>query len=416
MGWIEKIWRGVGGARVASWWRGRQAGAMVRVKSIAPADMIEPMWASQPLTQDWTLKRTISGGMRNTWVYVAIKKNARTAASVPWKIGRVSSSGEFQELESAHPAREIWERPNTLGGTKTLIHRGLLHYQQHGNALWAITRYDDGTPSELWELHPEQTRPTPSKEEGKVLDGYRFTRADGSYRDIVPEDVLHIQDPDPDSIYWGLSPLKAAGRAVDADNSAAEAQKKGTDNMFAPSAIISPKSEADLTKGAGAMMSKDRAMAERKVFNRQYVGAENAGKVLWAPESVDIHMLGRTPKEMQFKDSRRLTREEILPAWEVPPPLVGLLENANYSNAREMRRTWWEDRLLGLIEDMADGFNAFFYREFPGERIEVRPDVSRIPALQVSFRERAETAEVLQRLGWSDDEIEQRLQLGRPGR
>lgn len=81
-----------------------------------------------------------------------------------------------------------------------------------------------------------------------------------------------------------------------------------------------------------------------------------------------------TPEQMQYIAGRRLTREEVAAAYFVPPPMVGILDNANYSNAELFHRSLYQDTLgpwltliqqeymLQLVSDVTD--NQDVYVEF----------------------------------------------------
>jgi HK97 family phage portal protein len=375
------------------------------IKSVTPQDTTAPLSTTQPQWQDYDEQATIDAALADsTWAYAAIYKNSKAAALVPWTVERRNTSGELEAVES-HALVDLMAKPNELGGWLTFVLRGLIHYQQSGNALWAITRYPDGSPSELWELTPGKVRPIEAKEGESIWRAYRYTRTDGSYMDLAPEDVLHLQNPDPANVHWGLSPLKPSGKAIDTDIASAEAQKSGVDNNFMVPAIISPKE--------GKTISRTKARADKTVFEDRHVGPTKGGKILWMSQPYQVEFLSQTPKDVSFIEGRKMAREEIVAIHGTPPPLVGILENANYSNAREMRRTWWEETLLGMLEIFRDFLQMQLVdREWPDEGLIINYDTSGVLALQTDFGERLTQASALAALGVQLSEINRRLNLG----
>jgi len=385
--------------------RRRRALPSLAVKSISPQQMSAPLSTSQPQWQDYDEQATIDAALEeSTWAYAAIYKNAKAAALVPWVVKRRTASGDLEDVES-HPLVDLMARPNELGGWLTFVLRGLIHYQQSGNALWAVTRYPNSSPSELWEMAPGKVRPIEAKSGDSIWRAYRYTRSDGSYTDLLPKDVLHLQNPDPSNVHWGLSPLKPSGKAIDTDIASAEAQKAGVDNNFMVPAIISPKE--------GKTISRSKAQADKTVFEGRHVGSTKGGKILWMSQPYTVEFLSQSPKEVDFQASRRDTRTEIIAVHGTPPPLVGILENANYSNSREMRRTWWEETLLGMLEIMRDFLQMQLVdAEWPGENLVLMLDTSGVLALQTDFGERITQASALAALGFQPDAINRRLNLG----
>lgn len=398
--------------------RGRRTRALPAATerySLRPQDTVSPWDAQRPQYRDYTTDQTIANAIvDSSWAYIAITRNAQTAASVPWHLSRRDARGALTRVDR-HPLVDLIRRPNELDDWMTLVTRALIHLQQWGNALWAITRSDAGAPIELWPLNPAHVKPVPAGEgsEGGIITAYRYTRPkDGAYFDIDPADVVHIQRPDPSNVYWGLSPMRAGGKAIDTDIAASDAQKSGADNHFMPPAIVSPAAD-EKTPGLQRGIARDKAKADKTAFEEAYIGKGKAGKVMWLGRAYRVDFLSRTPQEMSFVESRRYTREEILSLFGMPPPLAGVLENANYSNSKEMRRTWWEDTLCGLLEHLRRGLQMHFVaREYPREDFVLEYDTSGVPALQAAYSEKLEQAAQLQALGVPLDVINDRLRLG----
>lgn len=61
-----------------------------------------------------------------------------------------------------------------------------------------------------------------------------------------------------------------------------------------------------------------------------------------------------TPKDLQYVESRRLTREETAAAYFIPPPMLGLLENATFSNITEQHLMLYQDTLGPLLSQIQD--------------------------------------------------------------
>jgi HK97 family phage portal protein len=61
-----------------------------------------------------------------------------------------------------------------------------------------------------------------------------------------------------------------------------------------------------------------------------------------------------TPKDLQYIESRKLTREETAAAYFIPPPMLGLLEHATFSNIVEQHQMLYQDCLgpsIVMVQD-----------------------------------------------------------------
>jgi HK97 family phage portal protein len=53
----------------------------------------------------------------------------------------------------------------------------------------------------------------------------------------------------------------------------------------------------------------------------------------------------QTSRDLQYIEGRKLTREEVAAAYHIPPPMIGLLENATFSNITEQRKMLYTETL-----------------------------------------------------------------------
>ena len=77
--------------------------------------------------------------------------------------------------------------------------------------------------------------------------------------------------------------------------------------------------------------------------------------------------------DMQFIEGSRLALNTVASVYHVNPTMIGLLDNANYSNVREFRRMLYGDTLGPLLAQIEDRLNAFLVPRFdsrPGVYLE----------------------------------------------
>jgi len=383
------------------------------VKSYRPQDSIHIVRPQDPAWVDWTLDtRSDQVLSSSSWVYTAVTSIATALASVEWYVeARPQRSGAWARDDDNELA-ELLGMTNMQAGWLDIIEEGAISLLLSGNALFTKIRVDQnggvsprGRVAEVWPLIPRGNKVVVSRE--RFIDSYEHTASDGKKYTIDADDAVHIRLPNPFNPRWGLSPLIPAGKAVDADLSAAGAQKAGTDNMFVPAGIITLEPRDD-EEG----LSQEEADDVKKSFDDQYVGTDNAGKIVFLGLNAKYQSLALSPKEVDFIDSRKMTREEILAVYKIPPPLAGILERATYSNAQTMQETWWVNSLVPQLQRMKRVFNRQLVRPDFGSQFRLQCDLKTVPALRAILAANVKIAKDLQALGYSANEANARLGLG----
>ena len=72
-----------------------------------------------------------------------------------------------------------------------------------------------------------------------------------------------------------------------------------------------------------------------------------------------------SPEAAQYIEARKLTREEVAAAFHVPPPMVGILDHATFSNITEQHKNLYQDTLGPLLEQLQQEFEAQLFPDFP---------------------------------------------------
>lgn len=351
-------------------------------------------------SSEWTTERAIGQGLKaSTWVYACCSRIARAAASVPWKV-QVRSNGEWVEAPEEHPLRLLLEKPNPLQSRSRLFELAVFNLELCGNAMLHKTRGTGGKVEELWSLNPDRVDPIP--DEIEVLRGYKVKAARGRPVELAPSELVHFMFSDPANPLWGLGPLQVVAQAVDSDSSARTWQRASFDNRAVPDGFVSFKHA----------LSKEQHELATKVIRETRTGPRNArsigvlgGDATWIPASL-------SPIEMDFLQSRKLTREEICAVFQVPPTLIGIYEDATLANLSASRLLFWEETVIPLVEYLADELNRSFVLPEYGPDVWLFPDVERLPALRERAIGNASTAQTYFGMGVPFNAINERLGLG----
>lgn len=367
-----------------------------------------PFQGGKPVWSDWSTANAVKQGYKESiWVYTAINKKAAAAASVPWKVYKLNqSSGEWEEQKN-HPLEQLIERPNPFMTRKDLIERITAHLNLGGNALQKKVRAgfgpQKGRTIELWPISPDGIKPVPDQK--LFIKEYEVKNERGQVTESIdPKDLIHFMFLDPSNPLWGLGPLQVAAKTVDTDNEAVRWNKVALQNRAVTDGVFTFDNPLHTTEWEEA----------RRQIRTQHQGSSNAREPWVLGSGAKWNQMSLSPAEMDFIQSRKMTREEIAAVFDVPPPMIGLYENATLANIETARKIFWLDGVIPYLDDLQNSFNLSLTPEFqqPGEILELRYDVSNVEALQENFGEKLDNAGKMQKLGVSLKEINRRLELG----
>jgi HK97 family phage portal protein len=396
-----------------SWWKrlfgerekpdnGEQLLAKLQKAISAAGSYIRVAPFGKPVFTDWKADVAIRDGFKaSNWVYACVKRLSDAASMVPWSVQERRGNGEWKTVPG-HPLEILIENPNPFMSRQDMFERMTQHLNLAGNALLHKVQVK-GTTVELWPINPDTLKPIPN--EKNWLAGYQFFK--GTNEDVIvkPDKIIHAMFSDPANPYWGMSPLQAVGKIVDTELDAISWWKVSLQNRCVKDGIISFKRP----------LSIDQWTQAREAVQEQISGTSNARGPIIVGEDVDYQPFAMTPAELDFINSRKMTRSDILGVFCVPPPLVGILDKATYANVQEARKIFWIDTIMPYMESLRAAMNRSLIPEF-GEPTKLRLalDFSSIDVFMNIIADRAEAAERYFRMGVPLDTITRVLDLAIP--
>jgi len=334
------------------------------------------------------------GYKRSTWVYSCVRLRAANIAAVPWTV-EVRRGDEWME-DDRHPLKMLLDYPNPSYDFSMMVRQWLYHLDLGGDAFSTKVRNGAGKTVEVWPLFPDYMEILPGRD--RMIAAYRYRKQMVS-RDIPSDDIIHLKYANPGDMYYGLSPLHAAARAVDIDEEAEKWQKISLQNMAVPPGGFMMEGE----------VTQEQYEMTRKIIKEQS-GPEHAREP-WVMANGKWQNMAQTSVEMDFINSRKMTREEICSAYSVPPPLVGIYENATLANIETARQILWREGLIPALDEIQGQLNLQLASEY-GTDVRIVYDLSNVEALAENYKEKVDNARTLWSMGVPLTEINQRLELG----
>lgn len=148
---------------------------------------------------------------------------------------------------------------------------------------------------------------------------------------------------------------------------------------------------AVLQRPAGAPRWSDPARESfRADWYAKYTGdGPQAGGTPLLEDGMTLNRVDFSASEQQFVEAAKLSFSTVAAAFHVNPTMVGVLDNANYSNVREFRRMLYGDTLGPLIAQIEDRLNTFLLPMLGMDNARHYVEFNIAEKLQGSFEEQA---------------------------
>lgn len=322
------------------------------------------------------------------WVYSCVNRIATKGAGVPLKLYRKrKDKGQvIMDEVTEHPLLHLLETVNPYMSGYDLKEATLTYEELAGNAYWLLDMFVGGKPTEIYPLNPHRVQILPSKEE--LVAEYKYHVGGGQWLSLEKSTVLHFKYFNPTNDYYGISPLSAARIAVDTQTYADKYNRNFFINSAEPRGAL-------ISTGELSQPQRDRVVAGWQNMHR---GVANAHKTALLEGDIKWEPIGIKQKDMEFIKSKKMTREDILGAFGVPPALVGIFEYANYANSKEQRQIFWKDTMIPKLLKMASVINSFLVQPYDKDLI-CAFDLTGIEALQSDEKVKADVDMTLTKSG-----------------
>ena len=278
---------------------------------------------NQAVVTDWEGDRAYREGMKKShWVYRCVRFLSDTMSSVPIFAQTRQRDGRWVDAHQ-HPLSLLLKQPNAHHNSKFFVEHLIQNLNLAGNALWEKVRSRDKRRAviNLWPVHPDAIKPVPDTDQFIKYYTYSTFAQGGRAEGGIPvEDMIHIMFQNPMNPYWGIGPLEPVGRVVDTEVQAMLWWKLSLARMAVKDGIMTLKEPLPL----------EQWNEYREMINEEIVGARSSHGVVLIGEEASYTPISSTAKELDWIDSRKLSREDIAAAFGVPPILVNILDRATY--------------------------------------------------------------------------------------
>ncbi len=273
---------------------------------------------------------------RDLWVAVLVNKKGHAAARLPLKVYERGSQG--REDASGSPYGQLLARPSATLDPYLFwlwVASSLLIY---GEAFCGKRRDRGGRPVELVPLHP--TRVVDELDNSKVR--WFYVGDTGERAEFQRRDVVHFRFFAADQPRRGMSLLEPLRSTLENEYGARAANNAMWRNGGRPSIVLEHPKELS-----------DAAMTRLSTQWREiHGGVDNWAKAAILEDGMTARPLPLNVEELQYVEARRLNREEACALYDVPPPVVHILDRATFSNITAQMRSMYRDTMAPLLNLM----------------------------------------------------------------
>ncbi|MBP7568792.1 MAG: phage portal protein [Acidobacteria bacterium] len=293
---------------------------------------------------------------------------ARNVAQLGIHVFRLAGADDRQRLRD-HGLALALQRPNPQTTRYRLLETTVRDLLRYANAYWLKVR----VPGRLGlvRLPGDEVSVTG----GLLPTGYDWTPGGRSTKQhFEPLEIVHFRDDD----LIGFPPIETLRRVL--AELAASGQYR---EQFWKGAA---RTELFIERPKDAPKQWDREGFRTQL--QEFATGGKAGRIPVLEDGMTAKQVSFNARDSQYLEFRKLSREVVAAAYHVPPPLVGILDHATFSNIREQHKQLYQDCLGPTLQALKEDIELQLLPEF-GDAEGVYVEFNIHAKLTGSFEEQA---------------------------
>lgn len=294
---------------------------------------------------DWDIEKAVQAGLEKViWVFRCVDAIASNQASTPMVIregdpdeGSLVDDSDLLSLLNRYPNsyESAWQFRYRLSTMALLSRKGVFI---------EVVPTNGGGIAELHLIPPHKIAPIP--DEKKFVSGFTVYGADYKEYTVKPDRIVWLRPkPHPLDPYLCLTPMVASGIAADIDYYS---------RLFNRNFIVNDGRPGLLVALQGRLNPKDAEEVKRRFSG----GPATAGQTtVIEAEGLAVQDMAANPRDVQWLEGIRGSKEDILLAFGVPESVMGNASGRTWDNADAERENFWVDTMFnhnGSIENALD--------------------------------------------------------------
>lgn len=281
-----------------------------------------------------------------------VDKIANSAARLTLKVWDTTlAAGKVEDVTSAFAA--LLANPSSTMSPFNFWRWTFSTYEVYGEAFWMKQRDLNGRVFRLLPMHPSKVS-IKRDNEGNLTYVYTIGVSSAGLLELPASEVVPFLRFNPDSLMRGMSRLEPLRSTMLNEDAARRATASWWQRGARPSVAL--KHPGELSEGA-----QNRLRAN---WEAQHAGADLMGGTAILEEGMEAQVIQLNAEEMQYIESRKLNLQEVCMVYDVPPPVVHILDHATFSNITEQMRSMYRDTMAPRLEDVESTIDFYLRSEF----------------------------------------------------
>ena len=348
---------------------------------------------------------------KHAWVHAGVRAIASNAGGVPIQI-KVGDSKNQRVVTDEDEGPEgqlasLFARPNEFDTSYQYMEKTFAIMNLDGWCVWLLERKNiTEIPLAMYALRPNGFEPVIHPKTKRML-GWIQQAPDGQVHAYDTSQVIVSKFFNPYDPIKGLSPLEAAQRGIRLDIYAAAYSEMFFYNSADPAGVITSEKK----------LSETQAKQIVSWWENRHRGPGSAKQIGILYGGMKWQTTASSHKDMEFNAQLNWNRDEILAVLKVPKSELLINADVNHSIALSGDRAFWQKTLIPQIRNVESSLKANFIPGLRGtvdKNLKIVFDLAVVPALQGDFNEKVKNAEILARIGYPVNAINERLEMGMP--
>jgi HK97 family phage portal protein len=312
---------------------------------------------SWDLPRRWNKKQLLE--QFNRYVYRIVSAISQDFAKTEYKLLRKVGK-KYTELET-HEFINILENPNSLQSGFQFRELHSVYMELAGESFWfKAGGKGTGKPKEFYLIRPDLMDVEINNDNIGSIKRYILTKLDSTKQYFEPQEIIHHKLPNPINPYRGFGVIEAAMTYLQTEKYASDWTKNSIFNSGRPSGIINLKGK----------INDDQFKQLQGRFRQEYTGTGNTGKtlILKGFDGIDWQKLGMDLEGIDLQKVKDLTREDIMFMFGASNTIMGITDDVNRANSREMRGVWMENIIKPKIDRFVNQLQYSVIKVYYGEQ------------------------------------------------
>lgn len=284
-----------------------------------------------------------------------------------------------RERLTDHPVARILGRPNPRT-TQFRYLRSLVSDIGLYDVHFSLKLFEQGLPN-LVRLPPAKVAIAGDED---WLEPQAFVVSGSKGSIVLPaERVLYFRGYNPVDARTGLSPIESLRRTLAEEYASGQQREQTLRNGARLSGYLQRPADAPT-------WSDPARQGFKQAWRQQYSGwsATEAGGTPILEDGMTFVPAAMNAVDLQYVEARKLSVYEVARAYFIPPPMIGLLDEATFGNIEEQHKMLYADTLGPWLQEIQQEFSLQLIPELPDSE-NVYVEFNLAEKLRGSFEEQA---------------------------